>query len=392
MASSTSTSEELSRVSSWGESTKTTRNLSRVRCCALRATAAVLTVLIIGGGIAAAVYFLVLRPRERASSPSGGYGRPIPPWDVYPGPYDTPIDWSSGRYPATSPLYRVNVSFSFTSNGSLAAAATPAFVYFNSIAHRAQNAGADVQRPGQSVSWAGFSFDSSLVYADVEIHTSFVFTACVLRPLSNGLACDVPPGGGSVARIRIPNSPVKVSVELYSPTVDNSAAFVSQPLFLFPDPPESPALVPSPTDAGVLYYARGVHNLSGQLSIPCGTNNVYLEPGGWPVEGHDSTEVLASLLGVCRGLRQRGLQDHMQRWLSSCGTTGARSFRAALAWRATSFLLLSPDDPVGARNHHRRAVSLALAALRMGSCQHQRRHSKHRRRARPGGFARVSSR
>ena len=325
MASSTSTGEErqVSRVSTWGESTKVPPRRS-ARCCALRATGAVLAVLIIGGGIAAAVYFFVFHPRERASSPSGGYGRPIPPWEVYPGPYDTPIDWSSGRYPAASPLYRVNVSFSFTSNGSLAAAATPAFVYYNSIAHRAQNAGADAQRPGQSVSWAGFSFDSSLVYADVEIHTSFVFTACVLRPLSNGLVCDIPPGGGSVARIRISSSPVKVSVELYSPAADNSAAFVSQPLFLFPDPPENPLLVLSPTDAGVLYYARGVHNLSGQLSVPCGTNNVYLEPGGWPMEGHNR-DVGEANLGFFRGLRQWGLQDHMQRRLSGCGTAGART-------------------------------------------------------------------
>lgn len=235
----------------------------------------VIVVLAAVGGIVAAIFILRRTPRH---SPSPGYGRPIPPWIVYPGPYDV-SPGAAPRYPVPSALYAVNVSFSFM-NGSIAAAAQPAFVYYNSIDGRRGDNGADAQRPGQSVSWAGFSFDASLVYADVSIATSFSFTACILRPLSYGLSCQTD-AGGTVARVRLPRSPAKVSVELYADAAGNSAAFIAQPLFLFPDAPEDPTLVPAPSDRGVLYYARGVHNLSGQVSLACGTNNVYLEPGEW---------------------------------------------------------------------------------------------------------------
>lgn len=246
------------------------------RCRCLIVTGGVALTLLIMGGIAAAV--IILRRLASRHSPSPGYGRPIPPWTVYPGPYDA-APGAAAQYPAPSPLYLVNVTFSFL-NGSLAAAAEPAFVYFNSIAGRSGDNGADAQHPGQSVSWAGFAFDDSLVFADVTVTAHFTFTACILRPLSYALACETD-ASGTVARVRLTRSPAKVSVELYSTAAGNSAAFVAQPLFLFPDAPEDPALVPAPSDRGVLYFPRGVHNLSGQASIACGTNNVYLEPGAW---------------------------------------------------------------------------------------------------------------
>jgi len=68
----------------------------------------------------------------------------------------------------------------------------------------------------------------------------------------------------------------KVSLELLSTTVGNSLDCVATPLLIFADPPEDPALVPSEGAPGVLYFARGVHNLSGQVDLECGTNHVYV--------------------------------------------------------------------------------------------------------------------
>lgn len=256
------------------------------------------------GGLAAGVAVLELS-RTIKHVPSSGHGRPIPTFVVYPGPYDAR---NGTAFPAPSPLYSVGVSFSYL-NGTLAAKEEQAFVYFNSIAHRMSYPGASIQHAGQSVSWTGFAFDSSLVFADVTITAAFSISACILRPRSYGLTCDTS-AGSSIARVRIPRSPLKISVELYS-AGGNSAAFVSQPLFLFPDPPEDPALVPSPGDRGVLYYARGVHNLSGQIPLSCGTNNVYLEPGAYVSGGfittcsrsavHAAEQVVISGRGVVTG-------------------------------------------------------------------------------------------
>ena len=243
-------------------------------CCCRAAiiVSLIFAVLVVTVGVALGTIYLQRKSRHHVPSP--GNGRYIPPWLVYPGPYNTS---DTTQYPAPSPLYDVSVSFVFW-NGTTAAPATSAFVYFNSIEHRSMDNGADAQRPGQSVSWTGFSFDDNLVYADVTVRVGTPFTGCVLRPLSYNLSCEIVPGSSSV-RICILRSPLKISVELYSAELKNSESFVSQPLFLFPDAPEDPALVPSPHDTGVLYYNRGVHNLSGQLAVPCGTNNVYLEPG-----------------------------------------------------------------------------------------------------------------
>lgn len=224
--------------------------------------------LLLLAGVAAAVVYVVHAMRT-PHRPSPGHGRPIPPFYLYPPPTDT--------FPS-SPLYTVAVQFLY-SNGTAATPPSSSFVYYNSIDHRKQYPGAITAKGGQSVSWTAFAFDPTLVSALVTITTSFDIDACTLRPRSYGLTCAAATGGRT-ASILLNTTMLKISVELASASIGNTAIFTAQPLFLFPDPPEDPALVPAPTDSGVLYFARGVHNISGgQMSLGCGTNNVYLEPG-----------------------------------------------------------------------------------------------------------------
>jgi len=193
---------------------------------------------------------------------------------VYPGPYDPR---NGTAYPEPSPLYAVSVSFVFL-NGTLAAPGQDAFVYFNSIGSHAPspvpacNGWGRAYRGRHSPSTA----PSSTPMSQSQQRFPSQRACCALR--SYGLTCDAT-AGTSVARIRAPRSPLKVSVELYS-VGGNSAAFVGQPLFLFPDPRRTgPRPVSERPRRAVL--SRGVHNLSGQVALGCGTNNVYLEPGAF---------------------------------------------------------------------------------------------------------------
>jgi hypothetical protein len=230
----------------------------------------------------------ILLARGPAHRPAGGYGAYVPPFSVYPAPTDT-------GFPS-SPYFAVNVTFRF-SNGSDCSPSLPAHVYTNSINHRRGDNGADIAKPDQSVSWASFAFDSALYEALVTVTMldGIVIpggesgSGCVLRPRSYGLVCTVAPDGRS-ATILLQASPRKVSVEVLSAALGNSLSFVANPLFLFPDPPEDPDLIPPPTAPGVLYFGRGVHNISGgQMQIPCGTNNVYLAPGAYVSGGFRTT-------------------------------------------------------------------------------------------------------
>jgi hypothetical protein len=217
--------------------------------------------------------------RGPAHSPSRGYGRAIPSYYLYPSPTDS--------FPA-SPLYSVNVSILYR-NGTVALPGTPSHVYYNSMGHRASYPGVSNAIPGQSVSWTSVAFDDSLFTAVVTVQTTFPVRACILRPRSYGLACNFTVNATTVS-IALPRTMLKISVELIAPEAGNTPSFIAQPLFLFPDPPEDPALVPPPTDPGVLYFARGVHNVSGgQMSLPCGVNNVYLEPGAFVSGGFKTT-------------------------------------------------------------------------------------------------------
>ena len=210
-----------------------------------------------------------------------GYGRYPPPFYLYPSP--------TTNFPS-SPLYSVAVQF-FYNNGT---AATPlpesSHVYYNSILHRSQYPGADNARQDQSVSWTSFAFDASRYWAKIFINTSFPIRSCTLRPLSYNLLCSVTYNSTSFT-IDIRKSPLKISVELEAPSIGNDPpgpqSFVAQPLFLFPDPPEDPALIPPSNDPGVLYFPRGIHNFTsiGQTILSCGQNNVYLEPGAYVIGG-----------------------------------------------------------------------------------------------------------
>jgi hypothetical protein len=198
--------------------------------------------------------------------------RSIPPFYVYPAP--------TASFPS-SPFFSVTVGFTYA-NGSVASAPKPVHVYFDSIAHRAMYNGAQPSqaRQDQSVSFFGFAFDDAIVSAEVSVTSSFEFSDCVLRPLSYGLKCRTQGGNSnnntSKATVSLNRTMRKVSLELLSTTVGNSLDFVATPLLIFADPPEDPALVPSEGTPGVLYFARGVHNLSGQVDLECGTNHVYV--------------------------------------------------------------------------------------------------------------------
>lgn len=195
----------------------------------------------------------------------------MPPWYLYPAP--------AADYPSAAALYNVTVTFLWA-NGSVAMPETPTFTYFNSMDHRLQYPGVIDAVPGRSVSWTGFAFDPTLLTATVSVYTSFDITGgCVLRPRSYGLTCDAP-AGGRAARFNLTTAPQKVAVELLGDGAGNTEALVKQPLFVFPDPPEDPALIPQKGAPGVLWYDPGVYNFSmGQLPLGCDVQHVYVSPG-----------------------------------------------------------------------------------------------------------------
>lgn len=151
-------------------------------------------------------------------------------------------------------------------------------VYENSLAHR-QGEAADMAA-GQAVAFAAFAFTDPVT---VRVDAAFDVQLCTLRPAAAGLACDTLSPRSVGFRLTAPM--VKLSVELYSPAVGNSAVYMMHPLLLFGDPPEDPATIPSPSDPTALRFEPGLHVLGYQMPLYGDVTQVYLAPGAYVIGG-----------------------------------------------------------------------------------------------------------
>lgn len=243
-----------------------------IACTRRRCLGATVTLLLLGALVAVVVYEV----DAETPNPCAPSTVPPSPYDIYPSPED--------GFPS-SPLFAVAVTLTSVSNGSVVLANASAHVYYNTIAHRNTAAGAtpEVASQDQSVSFAGFAFDASQYRATVVVTAAFGATACILRPLSYGIPCTILSSSPSstVVSFTLAASPRTVSVELLSAAVYNTPAFLQTALFVFADPPEPAAMVPSPSCPTAVFFARGVHTLSGQMSLGCSITNVYLAPGAY---------------------------------------------------------------------------------------------------------------
>lgn len=224
-------------------------------------------------GISAAALFSAKKPRfANATAP--------PPFYTYP----CACTASGSRCANTSSMYTVAVCLRGLSGDCSQPTATfnSTCVYENSIEHRLPNM--TYMSAGQAVAFAGFAFDASLGPATVRVETSFVATACVVRPRSAAVPCTLRTDGRA-ATLTLAAPMLKLSVELYSAAVRNSAAYMSNALLVFADPPEDPATVPSPDDPSALIFGPGMHILSGQMPLTGSITQVYVAPGAYVIGG-----------------------------------------------------------------------------------------------------------
>jgi len=132
--------------------------------------------------------------------------------------------------------------------------------------------------------WTTFSFDGSVEVAARRLDGQTI-RSCVVRPLALNVQTNL---DGDTCRFTL-DQPANVSVEIdenasLTANVANTGLITKQivkhPLFVFADPLETS--VPSPGDAGVLYFGPGIHQIGKEYPLANNTQ-VYIAGGAYVI-------------------------------------------------------------------------------------------------------------
>ncbi|MEZ4905321.1 MAG: hypothetical protein R2822_27960 [Spirosomataceae bacterium] len=115
--------------------------------------------------------------------------------------------------------------------------------------------------------WTTFSFEGKPVSVEVTLKTQSIFS-CEIFPNKEKINATIS-NGKAMFRVTKPNTKLYLLIN----------GDEENPLFIFADPLEKN--IPKPNDKGVLYYAKGRHNIGAKFNIPATIHTVYIENGAY---------------------------------------------------------------------------------------------------------------